>query len=123
MTPAERAAARERCEKATAGDWFFNPDTAEHEWESHDIYGQDGRRVLGLHSYKLPDALFIAHARTDLPAALDEVDAKDAEIERLRELLREFEWTVRTHDMCFRKGSKAQLLAARALAALEGEGQ
>lgn len=100
----DRAAARARCEAATLGPWVaYNarasvngtacmtlaslggsprPGTV-HDgvWLADvrcDFLGVDGKRHDSLNS------AFLAHARTDLPAALDELDAKDAEIARLR---------------------------------------
>lgn len=103
MTPEERQAARARCEAATPGPWekydqndgmemvfgalwciandaYMNPpdEDSDDPWEAVDIMIATGIEA---------DADFIAAARTDLPAALDALDAKDAEIERLRKLL------------------------------------
>lgn len=98
----DRQAARERCEKATAGPWMFDPwkeKTATHEadkftWVNgpdEPIFGTAGRA-------RIPDAVFVAHARTDLPLALAELEAQDAtiasqaaEIERLETEVHQWE--------------------------------
>lgn len=76
MTPAERAAARARCEAATPGPW---ESVYHHEakWPRvRLVYAPDQRTILAyVESDKLhPDAELVAHARTDLPAALDEIE-------------------------------------------------
>lgn len=98
MTKDERDAARARCRAATPGPWLL-------ECESRDakpvgtavLFGHGGASIDGRCSVVLVadytdgppnpddnDLDFIAHARADLPAALDELDAKDAEVGRLR---------------------------------------
>jgi hypothetical protein len=92
------AAARARCEAATPGEWRLLPSE---EVEADPIVtergcvyvarlgglGVDGRPVWALIGPLYPmsamgpysDGDFIAHARTDLPAALDEIEALKAE--------------------------------------------
>ncbi len=91
-TPERERAIRERCERATPGPWTVA--VVDH-W-TNDAHGErteircppdpknvNGFDVLGWgDGPETWDAAFIAHARADLPAAL-------AEIERLRDLLRE----------------------------------
>ncbi|MBT9258174.1 MAG: hypothetical protein KM310_00245 [Clostridiales bacterium] len=83
---------KERCERATPGPWVIN---LEHERQMMSgrrilpaIEGQNGVMVAPLlaprykNAYiRRHDAEFIAHARTDVPTLV-------AEVERLRELLR-----------------------------------
>lgn len=93
MTPEERKAARERCEKATPGPW-----TVEDEYDAWDVSAdapcRKGRADHLDHIYpaqdcdSADDAHFIAHAREALPKALDEIDRLEAENARLREALR-----------------------------------
>jgi len=76
VTPEETKEMRERCEKATAG-----------EWES-DYYAIWLRSTIPIVTErlatfkKIEDAVFCAHARTDLPLALDEIERlqRDREI-------------------------------------------
>ena len=90
MTPEQRQAARERCEAATeqlcvveiAGEyhlmagWPFGDTVAVFQGDKTEVYAE-----------------FCAHARRDLPAALDEIDRLEGEVERLREALK---WTLQT---------------------------
>ena len=80
---------RERCEKATPGPWVWRSNYLEVEgsWEDptrewtriadDGSAGGEYNEAIDTHG---PDADFIAHARTDIPALL-------AEVERLRRLL------------------------------------
>lgn len=78
MSKEERDEARKRCESATEGPWVVNG-------KSGRVYNGNGERPFLISSSKLwADSRFIAHARHDLPQALDALDAKDVEIERLR---------------------------------------
>lgn len=105
MTPAELNAIRERADKATAGPWawaqtadkgygasvgagvFADFDQECREPLSGDLSEHDGFYVdqhiadLG-HQAAQHDAAFIAHARTDVPALLAEVDRLDNELDR-----------------------------------------
>lgn len=99
-TPEQIAAIRERCEKATPGPVFavnvadswmllrsdsytggnymgetFDPELCDHE----DLSQVQYRR----------NALFMAHAREDIPLLLATLSSRDAEIERLRNALKE----------------------------------
>lgn len=49
------------------------------------IYGPDGERVAKVIDHQ-EDAAFIAHAREDIPALLDEVERLRAENEQLKEI-------------------------------------
>lgn len=74
-------AARARCDAATPGPWrhvgIGIVERAELPLLHREIADCSGRMGLndGDSAPTLRDATFIAHARTDLPAALDEVDA------------------------------------------------
>lgn len=88
----DRQAARARCDAATPGPWKWETTNDYHalvQVGGLNILDVDGYEGEGGYEGDVPDEDFIAHARTDLPAALDELDAKDAEIERLREQLEE----------------------------------
>ena len=85
MTEEQIKAARARCDAATEGPWdfdteFFN-DGPGSNWTVYPEH--DDEHQIALVNGKMNgagDAEFIAHARTDLPRALDEID-------RLREEL------------------------------------
>jgi hypothetical protein len=79
MTAQERAAARERCDAATAGPWFGSHDQRVLTGEGVEVIAApyDG----GLDATE-EDFSFTVHARTDLPAALDEIDRLEAILRR-----------------------------------------
>ena len=86
MTLAERKAVRERCDAATDGPWEYYERSP---WVR--IGGADrGYDVCGwdLSTRTNPplgeDGQFIAHARTDLPMALDEIERLEKVIEKLQ---------------------------------------
>ncbi len=92
MTAEERAAIRERCEKATSGPW-----TVEHRCVDCDDK-VDETAGLGLEIVGPPepmrgqfalsaDARFIAHARANVPALLDALDAAERERDEARAAL------------------------------------
>ena len=92
----DRQAARQRCEAATEGPWWWAPSEAdEHDgiFRHGALQANDQTVLFGAHervcSFAISNLDFAAHARQDLPAALDELDAKDAEVERLRGALEE----------------------------------
>jgi hypothetical protein len=88
VTPEHRAAARKRLADATPGPWAVRERTA---W-CVDASGPDGRGAEW-HPASVRDmacdADFIAHAPTDLAAALDALDVLEGEIARLRAGLQE----------------------------------
>ena len=118
LTAADWAAMRARCDKATPGPWIAER-IDETSWRSvarcdgiHPAHNHGDDMMCyeadpeclgdteivttdsGVYGPKWPDAEFIAHARTDLPLALDrvaELEAaladRDATIARLREAL------------------------------------
>jgi len=73
-------ALRELCERATPGPWTLYFD---------DGHWLERPGTTDLCAHTNTDARFIAAARSALPALIDLVAAKDAEIERLREVLRD----------------------------------
>lgn len=86
---------RSRTEAATPGPWYVNDDNEgmppEYSpfWvisgDSPETF--DGEWYMELHCGHLADAEFIAHAREDIPALLDALDAKERETAELREQL------------------------------------
>lgn len=118
MTCEERSAARARCEAATPGPWV--------RWEGHasvhaGLHGQNTPFCIGADlricegddwdyeeaaSYDCPvsdadtDAAFIAAARTDLPKALDTIDALEAQLGTLCDSLDEAADAARCYDGC-----------------------
>jgi hypothetical protein len=119
MTPEQRQAARERCDKATPGPWRGH-DTEEEVERWWGAFPANAPQCLVMAAddpvcctnddgvateTEWNNGIFIAHARADLPAALDALDAADshqaqsdlrisnqrAEINRLTHELRESE--------------------------------
>lgn len=76
MTSEERQAARARCEAATSGKWEVGPDSEDPR--SRVIHMGIRSIVSEGQILHVEDAEFIAHARTDLPKALDEIDRLEA---------------------------------------------
>ena len=80
-------AARQRADAATEGPWNIDP-FMEHDpdrWimnDAEDVIG--GVSYLGHH-----DGEFVIHAREDVPALCDAVEALAADVERLRAHIRE----------------------------------
>lgn len=72
-------AIKARCEKATAGPWY-GYEERESSAEGHAVStGPSNLFTIGISNQDANDADFIAHARTDLPALV-------AEVERLRKV-------------------------------------
>jgi len=73
------------CEAATPGPWYSEPYTE----RADGIWHGDGMACIGLAYYgveqKTPQAngIFIAHARTALPKALDEIEKLKGLLKRL----------------------------------------
>ena len=96
MTKEQRAAARERCERAEKGPWYLDADSGSIEatgggcvgYVQH--HGNINTVARTGEAFSHADGEFIANARTDLPAALDTIDALEAENAKLRELLAPF---------------------------------
>lgn len=120
LTPAERQAIRERAEAATAGPWYvrYTDDASfmcmtvictTDYGDGHDNKRFDNepdvvaitlhqlmpRVGLGSDDCGDADSAFIAHARTDIPRLLNDLDAAEAEVERLQFLLWEAEQSLR----------------------------
>lgn len=74
LSSKEIEAIRERVEKATDGPWIYVPISDRLEYF---IGGEGGNEAIAVEVFTKEDATFIAHARTDIPKLL-------AEIERLR---------------------------------------
>ena len=117
MNKEDIQAARERCEVATPGDWFFNSYDA--IWEAGK--GDDSERIASVSHLEYDDegdevpshgdeifgprsaearanGEFIAHACSDLPAAL----------EALEEAERKWNLTVGDRDACLGELAKAE---------------
>ncbi len=101
LTPADRAAIRERANAATKGPW----STVDTPWGNGDWvttgtgdpHGQamvcscddwDSSDDEERRPDPLADASFIAHSRSDIPALLDALDATDARLERWRRVVK-----------------------------------
>ncbi len=105
MTPEQRQAARARCEAATPPPWEWRAEDAEMASTADAdelVFGNTGR------SRSDPtdeDGDFVAHARTDLPAALDALDAADTRIAELEAMIKQLS------ERC---AAQAELLGKRA---------
>lgn len=74
------AAVKARIAGATEGPWAADVHSDGRAWI--DMPSVDGH-AFGMHGFG-PDAEFIAHARTDMPALVDRLEQAEAEVERLR---------------------------------------
>lgn len=98
MTPEQRQAARARCEAATAGPWrTVKPCHGFRTKYKCVVLGQDS--LYSTLELQKADADFIANARIDLPAALDALEAAEAEITRLRAVILELREQVIVGDL------------------------
>ena len=85
MTDDELAEIEARAEAASSGPWERGG-----KWAETSVYAGDGVMVAGQWDYEEggiseeADAVFIAHARTDIPALLAHIRAQALTIERLR---------------------------------------
>ena len=91
MTSLDLAAIRQRVEKATDGPWNTGFD-----YEKNDPIVLAPGYIEHTIDYTLTehgkaDAEFIAHAREDIPALLDEIDRLNATIQRVREIARQMD--------------------------------
>lgn len=77
MTPERLAEIRARAEAATEGPWTWASRMTV-DTDAWAVFDPQDRPLASNHDGWSPDAIFIAHARTDIPALL-------AEVERLRE--------------------------------------
>lgn len=81
LTEERIAEIRGREKAATRGPWAVQDKGA-----IPLIYGTDGERVAKVIDHQ-DDAAFLAHAREDIPALLDEVERLRAENERQKEVI------------------------------------
>lgn len=94
LTPAQVAECRERVERATEGPWEVEGGGGMHMDGTRDWYtiscpwNEHTKYYIGLGALKLPEAEFVAHARTDIPALCATVEALRVENERLRGALK-----------------------------------
>ena len=91
MTSLDLAAIRQRVEKATEGPWNTGFDYEKNDpivlapgYIEHTI---DYTLTEGGLEHGKADAEFIAHAREDIPALLDEIDRLNATIQRVRKIV------------------------------------
>jgi hypothetical protein len=83
----DREAAQARCEAATPGNWTHRIISAHvpahvFVWTTDD-QGRRCKVFITGEAHSNADAAFIAHARTDLPAALRALSVLEAEVARL----------------------------------------
>ena len=88
-----------RAEAATPGPWDVL------QYEARTTCDVIGDRIV-VTQVRKADAKFIAHARTDNPWLIEQLEAKDAEIERLRKDL--------TEDLLFRSARRSEMAHAEA---------
>lgn len=91
----DRAALRARCEAASPGPWTPYDANEGNGWPPRPFWAvqneasrlglgeDDGCVDIRVHTGDQYDADFIAHARTDLPALLDALDAAEARVRQL----------------------------------------
>ncbi len=101
LSAAEEAQIRERCEKATPGDWVTDDREPRMVLLSHDLRSSENIIAVTWQSRgpfgpteTTPDADFIAHAREDLPRLLVTLTAEREARERA-----EKEWRQKYLDM------------------------
>lgn len=124
MSELEIKIIRERCEAATPGPWVWSDggemlaagagDEDDMRWDGQGSYAPPTKVIetdSGVYPPRDNDRAFIAAARSDVPALLDEID-------RLRTLLRQA-WTVVHADRC---GVRHSVLCEQ-IDALFGENQ
>lgn len=80
---------RERCEKATAGPWMQKELADCSEIYDANSWGK-ALRPLALVGSSTIDAEFIAHAREDIPALLDHIEALHSELTKRRKLAEDY---------------------------------
>ena len=74
ITPERLDEMQERCDAATAGPWEVKDNPVDENWA--DLYPNDSK--------------FIAHARTDLPDCIEEIQLLNQEVRRLQNILMMF---------------------------------
>ncbi len=114
MTPERLAEIKARADAATPGPWGHGEgccgpylDYQAHQDErgcgtaESATSDYDGRQPLWLGGTVLPtDRLFIAHTRQDIPALIAALESAWAEVERLKDRVKEFEESVSTCENC-----------------------
>jgi len=89
LTDKELAAIAARAEAVMSGRWYARLDDKRPDW--YMVFSNMGyvdvAHVPPWAGYTPQNAEFIAHARTDIPALLDHIDALKAKNKRLREAL------------------------------------
>ena len=101
MTPARRAEIEARAAKAAPGPWEYSGIRRKNTFYHDQQFMQINCRADGGFVFLtwdddhqpqvLADLKFIAHARRDIPDLLSALDERDAEIERLRRSVAEWE--------------------------------
>lgn len=130
MTPEQQAAARARCEAATDGPWLESwiMMLLRHVGKNCSFMFEDlldSDKIPGYHYRKetkeCADSKFIAHARTDLPSALDALEKAESEVARLERgnagLKSEIDLVVSVKDATAKERDQARA----ALRAVEGD--
>jgi hypothetical protein len=92
MTKQQLNEIRERCEAATSAPWYIRRHTVE-DYNANHICGDFGYGSDG-------DKAFIAHARADVPALLDEVERVQKERGNIGELYNELFDEVKRLQRC-----------------------
>jgi hypothetical protein len=118
---AQAQEAKQRAEAATSGPWTLRNEGIE---EFYAPFWRVGEEILVFSDDTLPappDAVFIAHARTDLPDLAEAVLALLAERETLREKLRLIEEFCESHLPL--ASEKSEVVARRVLWAIRGSNE
>lgn len=95
MTNEELQAIRDRVAKASPGPWTTEPGaysganwslgySSDYDKDVTVYLTTDGVHASEMYGDAATDGEFIAHARTDIPALLKAIDARDAELAQLR---------------------------------------
>lgn len=108
LTGRQLEAIRQRAKAATGGDWYWD-EGYEQDIPGRYVYCDEGAIVASADVLEEDDAEFIAHARTDIPALL-------AEIERLNDVIRSIgaQWKKDRKDyaeLSERERSRAEIYA------------
>ena len=123
MSPEQRQAARERCDKATPGKWHYWTTEVLADWKDDSAGKATAAFIEGWTAYPDPetvhlcvaDADFVVHARTDLPAALDYIAALEQQLAEVRQQLHETQERLVREDF---RGSALEQQRDKLLAAL-----
>lgn len=101
LSPSELEAIRGRAEAATNPPWSHWPQTSLSIRPRETVMAKTGPGLGCLIGEEItePDATFIAHARTDVPALLDEVERLNGELSRALRLARPEPYQVAYREM------------------------